>query len=365
MVLKICFFIPSLENGGAERVVSLLANELCVEHDINILMLNEKKSDYYIDPRVKLVPFNCVIDREHKGLLLKIEIIYNELKRIYKYCRFINKYKPDAIISMLYTTNIIAILSNYYLKKRLIVSERNDPTQYSEIRQKIIKKLYPKAEVLVCQSKKVAQYFESKNTRVIYNPIVNLIQSENKKNKNGGRIRVISVGRLIEQKNHELLINAVHNLALSGIDCDLDIYGEGPLRNKLQQLINSFEMNDNIKLRGFSKSIKQKLRCYDLFVLSSNFEGFPNVMVEAMSCDLPVVSSNFATGIAEELISESVNGYLFNVGDENGLILCLKKCIEEGFDTAKLHSFNVGKLSQFDVAKISKQWIEECKERRR
>lgn len=353
--MKIVFFLPSLENGGAERVVSLLANEMSKKNDIYILLLNDSHSDYYIEKNVKIVPFNCVVDREHGIIKKAFSIFANEIRRFMKYVQYINDINPDCIISMLFTTNILAVFSNLFLKKYLIVSERNDPKSYSGFKQLLITKFYKKAKYIVCQSDYVKNYFNCSNSVVIYNPVDTEFVVKSK--QNNACFRIMTAGRLVEQKNQKMLINAVKRVIDDGFDCKLDIYGEGDLRTSLEKQIKAMNLEKKVFLRGFSNDIKKEMLTSDLFVLSSNFEGFPNVLIEAMSCCLPVISTKFPTGIASVLIAEDMNGFLIDVGDEDSLVMKIEKIISNPLDFLQLREIDYKMVSNFTAKKISAQWL--------
>lgn len=197
----------------------------------------------------------------------------------------------------------------------------------------VIKQRYPK-------------YIQRKST-TIPNPIMDdnfpAILNERKN-------RIISVGRLSEEKNLALLIKSFANI--SPLDYTLHIYGDGPEKNKLLQLISELSMNDKIFLEGHVINVSEKLIEGRIFVLCSNYEGMPNALIEAMAMGLACISTKFPSGAAEELIYDNYNGILIDVNSQVQLESALQSLI---YDYNKVD--NLGKNAQYVREALSKDLI--------
>lgn len=264
----------------------------------------------------------------------------------------IKEEKPEVVISFLTETNLIA-LTHLRRNYKLIVSERNDPTKYNRIVQGIIKKLYPKADVLVCQSHKVAKFFSSNNTTVIQNPIDISVLPEI---YNGSRRKVIcSVGRLMPQKNFFCLIKAFSYIEKKYKDYTLEIYGEGSLRKELQDLINHLHLNKKVKLMGAHQDVLEKIKDTSLFVMSSDYEGFPNALVEAMAIGLPVICTDFDSGTAKELVKKE-NGLLVPVSDSRALAKAMSYLLENTELRKSMSIENIKIRDRLAINEILNKW---------
>ncbi len=351
--MKILFFIPRMGGGGAERVVANLANEFDKRgNSVVIYTPTDNKSFYRLNPNVKIWGENYYVSK--KKLLRQITLLFNGIRLWFSYKRRIDQEKPDIIISFLTETNCIALMHKYK-KCKLIVSERNDPTRYNKVVQTLIKKIYPRANVLVCQSKKVSEYFNCRHSVVIPNPI---------DNKNipdayiGERMKVIvGVGRLTNQKNFANLINAFSKLNSRFDDYKLEIYGEGPLRRNLENLIAELNLNDKVKLMGAHKDVLRQINNAALFVMSSDYEGYPNALAEAMAIGLPVISTDFYSGVARELILEN-NGLIVPINDSAALTKAMENLLDDPEKLKKLSAENVKIREKLSISNIADKWFE-------
>lgn len=350
---KIFFILPSNVAGGAERVMISLANYMAKDSDVTIIFLDFGSDFYFISNKINEIHLGCF--KKTDSILGKIKIIYNCRKALYRYLK---NNKPDILISFLFITNIIAISCCRKLNIPVIISERNDPSFYGVKQKKVMKMMYRRASGIVCQSEKVKTYMERNykisNAVVIQNPIAenqigDFLEQKSKK--------IISVGRLVKQKNQKLLIEAFSDIADKYPGYYLYIYGEGNLRAELENLIYLRKMQQRILMPGIQKEAVKVNRDAQLFVLSSDFEGYPNVLVEAMANGIPVVATDINSGTVSELIKDGKNGYLYNVNDKEGLKECLCKSLS---DIERINSFAKNNLSikeKLSIDNIANLWI--------
>lgn len=323
--MRIVFFIGGLGNGGAERVVCNLSNYLSKKNDVTILTLSSIKSRYKLKQDIKHIN----LENNKKVKIFLVKNIY----RIYNLYKFIKMRDYDIIITFLPIPSFIMLLFRNIIKVPILVSVRNDPKiEYkSKCMNLIMKLLYPLADGFIFQTDEAKDYFTNiikDNYEVIPNPINEEFLT---KPFLGERKKVIvSAGRLVEQKNHMLLINAFSKICDKYPEYKLFIYGEGYLRDKLEERINELNLKDRIILPGNVKSIKESIYDASLFVLSSNYEGMPNALMEAMALGLPVISTDCPCGGARYLIEDKKNGILIPVKDCNSMVKSIDRILSDG-----------------------------------
>lgn len=308
--MKIAVFIYSLEGGGAERVVSQLIPYLeQKDYDVHLVLMNPKCDfTFSIKNEAFLLEKN---DGTEYGILKLLRIPFSA----YKYHKFLKKNKINKSISFLAKPNFISVFSKVFNKyRKVIISERSYPSwQYgsnsvkSKVNRFLIKKLYPKADLLITNSEGNAKDLELNfkvpgiQLRTVNNPIdiskLDTIDSFEGFDKNF--FNMISLGRLNEGKNHKLLIKSM--VQFKSRKARLYIFGKGDLLNELNSLIHNLNLKEQVFLMGFEPNPYKYLKAADLFVFGSNYEGFPNVLLEAMGSGLPVISTNCPSGPNEIL----------------------------------------------------------------
>ncbi|MFV8345399.1 glycosyltransferase [Flavobacterium sp. ZB4P13] len=315
--MKIAVFIYSLAGGGAERVVSQLVPYLQNKgFDVYLVLMNNTCAYSFYTKNEPFFLENSKSTENSLLKLLKIPLL------AYKYHIFLKKNKIQKSISFLTRPGFISVLTKLFNRQRMIIiSERSNPSnQYgygdlqSWINTFLIKKLYPKADLIITNSKGNAEdlisNFDVPSNKImtVYNPIsIETIHTiEPKKDFfETDFFNLISVGRLDKGKNHQLLIRSIEKIKSKKIR--LYIFGDGELMHELQKLIEDLRLENMVFLMGFDSNPYQYLKAADLFVFASNHEGFPNVLLEAMTCNLPIISTNCPSGPNE--ILESGIGY--------------------------------------------------------
>lgn len=340
---RIAFVIGSMGNGGAERVVSIIANEYARQGwQVDILMLLSSACTYILEPNIALIDLSGKCSS-------RIARLPYWLTKIRKYA---HENRPDIIVSFVARINIITKLSLINIDIPIIVSERNDP--YMDGRGLIVryltKKLYPLASAVVLQTRRAQGYFCSlKNSIIISNPIeVHASKSEMAKN------RIVSIGRLSEQKNQKMLIDAFAKIHQKYPKYTLDIYGEGSLRSTLQKQIESLNLDSCVTLRGAVSDVHQQIADAKLFVLSSDYEGLSNALLEAMMMGLPCISTNCAG--SDEYIEHLKNGLLVDVGDTNAMATAIEYMISHPSEAKQMGTCAKHKSQSFEKNNVIKQW---------
>lgn len=305
MKKKLSILIYSLANGGAERVVSILLNTLKEKYEITLFLMNDTVF-YDIPQDIKIVYLEKSNPKE-SGIkkLLKLPFLAWKLK----------KYNKNNIsISFMNRANYINILAKIFgMKSRVIISERAMPSfQHAngiqgKINRFLIKNLYSKADLIIANSRgntcDLIENFNCKRVETINNPIdLEKIKelSSQKVEFRDDSFTFITIGRLDKGKNHKLMIDAMHN-----IDAKLYIIGDGELKDELENHIKSLNLENKVMLLGKQINPYKFLKQADCFLFSSNYEGFPNVILEALACNLPIISTDCKSGPREILSPNS------------------------------------------------------------
>lgn len=329
---KYLFTIRSLTGGGAERVVSVLTSYMANEgYDISIIAYDKSSNDYNINDKVKIY----YMPKEPNNIIGKI-------KRFSDMRILIKKINPDVIIPFVGTVLFVSYIASRPEHIPFIRTVRNSPwNEPGTILEKIMRKfLNKKSKAIMVQNEEQIEYFPVKMKEKIFavpNPLDDVFIDNKKENYSSQINKIISVGRLNSQKNQELLIRAFANILTYYPDITLDIYGEGKEKEKLEYLIKEMNIENNCFLKGRSNNIVNELINADLFIMTSNFEGMPNALMEAMALGLPCISSDCRTG-PKTLIQHNETGILFETGNESELIKHIKWSIN-----------NIDKLNQMGI----------------
>lgn len=341
--MEIVFFTNRMISGGSERVISYLANELSKDNDVTILTMTSAKSDYYLCPKVKHTPL------EDKPAVNNHSIIRN-LSRVRKLQKYMQSHAGAFYISFVTEPSYILMLLKRCLNRegRAIVTVRNDPKQqHKHLYDKLLVKiLYPKADAIVFQTiegEKYYSYIKIKKAAILPNPLneafIRLPYIGDR------RKEIVNVGRLISQKNQKMLIDAFVEVHKEFPEYTLAIYGEGPLKNALNKQIEDLGLNDSISLKGAVANLQDVIYDASLFVLSSDYEGMPNALLEAMSLGLPVISTRCSGGGPETIIQNGKNGILVEINNKPQMVNAIKAVISDR-KYANILSANAAKISE-------------------
>ena len=348
---KIIFVAQSLRKGGAERVVSLLSQQFKkMGYDVKIILwANEVEYSY----GGEIIDINFPASKSYLIKALRLFQRIKKLKQIFK------QEKPDFIFSFMESCNFASILTGY----NVVVSIRNNPNKkHNWYQKKLIKFLYNFSNVVkvVAVSKTIENILNNqyriRNTKTILNPIVLDETYKIKEDLNKFKPFILSVGRLNPQKNFTMLIESFYNSRAKD-DFRLLIIGEGKERNNLELLIDNLKLNDKVFLLGQKDNIKDYYLQCDIYVLSSKFEGFPNVLIEALSNSCACISTDCPTG-PSEIIKNNENGILVKNENQEALSeaideLYFNKELKEKFRQNAQKS-----IKHLEIEKIAKEWLE-------
>lgn len=319
--MKLGVLIYSLSGGGAERFVSYLIS-YCVKNNVDVHLFLMNTSISYEFPKELPIHYIEKSDSEESGIVKALKIPF----LAYKYSRLIKKLKITHSVSLLTRPSLINVSSRKLTmhKFKVITNERAFPSlQYSyksfqsTFNKTLIKLLYKKSDLIISNSlgnaKDLMDNFEvpPNKMQVINNPIdldkiISIERDVSLFDMN--KFNIITLGRLDRGKNHEMLISCIK--LLQNPNVKLYIFGDGNLHNDLKLIINKLDLYDQVFLMGFDPNPYKFLKAADLFIFGSNHEGFPNVLLEAMACGLPILSTNCQSGPSEIMELETIKNDL-------------------------------------------------------
>lgn len=343
--MKILFIISSLSSGGAERVLTTLANHWTKKGwDIEIFSLSSEKMFYKVDSNIKIYSSRNYYQNS----------TLNYLRQLLDIRKTAQISQPDIIISFLNLMNISTLISTIGLKTPVIISERNNfDTLKSKFWRALRRITYPHSKGMVVLSQyDFDQYTYVKSKKIIINPLdMNKLLDVNIQDKEN---LIIAVGSLsTKQKGFDMLIEALSSVEIK--NWKVMIIGEGKERENLEALIHKYQLQDSVLLIGRKDNVFDYYKRASIFVLSSRYEGFPNVLNEAMAHGCACVAFNCKTG-PSEMIENHINGFLVEANNTNSLskkisTLIDKQALRESFseEAMKIRKKN-------NLEKISLQW---------
>lgn len=350
MKAKIFFVCSSLNSGGAERVLSILSRPLADRYsNVEYIMWKDQPVFYNIDNRIKLVN----IEKECGSRNLR--------KRMLWFRKYVNKSNPNLILSFSAPFNMLTIASLLFTNHRIIACERVDPRSFRWGRHFEIARnlLYRKAFGILAQTQMSKEYFKGnlfRKTQVIYNPITMSLNDVGSALNTKKSNTIVTAGRLVSQKRHDLLIKSFSKFKTTHPDYQLIIYGEGTEKEKLISLTKKLGLFKDVSFPGNAKDLWEKIKSAKMFVMSSDFEGMSNSMIESMCLGIPTISTRVSG--ATDLIQNNHNGILIDTGDDEALYQSLCKVADnEGF-ASKLGQNGTKLYNKLSVDVISKEWLD-------
>lgn len=350
--MNITLVISSLGAGGAERVLSNLANYWDGEgHRVTLITLAADKPFYHLSEKVILNQ----LDQVSKNGESFLSRLFNIVKRLFSLRNALQKSKPNVIVSFVDVMNITTLIACIGLKIPVIVSERTNPFFYKipAFYQFLRKIFYPCAKKVIVQTQSAAEYFK-KLTNVSVIPNVVKKAGEIHKSVLKPVCTIVSVGRLCPNKGFSTLIKAFAEILKFNSGLKLTIYGEGADRENLEFLIKKLNVGSSVFLPGTVPNVEEILVDADLFVFPSHYEGFPNALCEAMAVGLPVVASNCSGNI--DIIQDGMNGRLFPVGDVEKLTSLMKELISDSLQCQRLSQSAMALADTYSHDNVYKLW---------
>ena len=297
--------IYSLYGGGAERVASLLANGFSKAHPVIVMCYEKKEKTYELAKGIKEI----ILPPPFKGSWESKQQLTEQFVRKVK-----QSSKAIASISLMYAMNKLNVRTKG--AEKVICSERNNPAKREPERMQEIEEIYAAADCVVFQSSIVQSLFNEtvrNHSAILPNPVTVTCERSGSPNR-----RIVNVGRLHPQKNQKLLINAFAEFEKSHPAYTLSFYGDGILREDLEHERDALGLHDKVFFHGNVENIHEAISDAEMFVLSSDYEGFSNALLESMIMGIPSISTSCEG--STDVIRHMHNGMLTKVGDLQDLI---------------------------------------------
>lgn len=364
--MRVFLISSTLGSGGAERVISIIANYL-VEFSYEVFLVSHNKidNDYYpIKKKVNRIELSPLIKTSNP--FRKIMNNYNAVKEL-EIC--FNNYKPDIIISFLYQVNVRSLIANRKSKFPIIISDRSNPElQGIELSWRALRYLYYKQsnKIIILSSRIKNQILslpgiKDEDIAILPNPLPDYSGFANEDIKDlinqfhfDENEIIGSMGRLTHAKGYDLLIRAFKRIE-DDVNYKLIIIGGGELKDELQNLINELGLVDRIILTGNLKNPFRLLIKFKMFVFTSRYEGFPNALLEAMSLGVPIISFDCDTG-PREIITNNHDGILVKNGDIAELANAILKLEKDKKLRQKFKKNSKDLIKKYSVSHILNKW---------
>lgn len=359
--IKIIVFLTKLGGGGAERVMLNLLNHLPSHSYVKKLIILSKKQSSYLsllDPNIDVIELNK--ERLRNSFWALRNVLKDE--------------KPDIVLTTLFDNNFMLALIKLSLflrrkKFKLVTRETSFRNKLSGKKfKKILDYILLKFTYQILSDSVIIMSDEAKNSllknynisankvQVIYNPvdIKNIQKNQRTDVSNNTKKIIATVGRLVPTKNHSLIIHAIKPL-IKQYELELWIIGGGPEKSALEKLIIDLELSQNVKLLGHVDNPFEKLSQSTIFVLSSNQEGFPNALLEAMAIGLPVISTKCQSG-PYEILKSNEYGLLVPVNDFKAMTEALQSLLKDQTLASYYSHQSIKRVSDFSIKKIIPQY---------
>lgn len=356
--MKIGFLIKNLSSGGAERATVSLANYFALHsQDVEIITFNSVDSFYPLEESVSV----RTAELGELEQSASAKRLFGSIKRIIAIRRLVKSLQLDVLIGMSFAMTWYAVLATMFTKTKSVGTERSNPYRYkaTKLNTFLRKFFYNFTDGYVFQTRRAAQFFGNKKSErdiIIPNAIFN--ETVYSLSPPAERKKIIcATGRLIKLKRFDLLIDAFAKIADQIPDYMLFIFGDGEEKEDLENQIEYLGLKNRIILAGTDPQAVKFVNFASVFVLSSDFEGMPNALLEALAMGVPCVSTRCEMG-PDELIENRVSGILTDVGSSEQLAEAILEIIENP-DFAKKLSENGRKLLKtHSIENISRQWLD-------
>ena len=307
--MKILFYINAIHHGGAERVMCNLATQFS-EHGHTCVLVTSFRDEWEYPFGEKVQRITLFETQIKQGFWKRNLSLVKALRKV------LREEKPDILVSFMAEPNFRAIVASLGLKNKVIVSVRNDPNREyrGRLNRFLAKTLFRLADGVVFQTEEAQKWFPKaiqRKSKLIFNQVDKVFYDTI---YNGERRDIVTTGRLTAQKNHKMLIRAFASVA-DKISDNLVIYGEGELRGELESLIVELHLENRVLLPGGVKNVADTIKSAKLFVLSSDYEGMPNSLMEAMALGIPCISTDCPCGGPRMLFGENAEDKLVPCGD--------------------------------------------------
>jgi glycosyltransferase involved in cell wall biosynthesis len=357
--MKITLFDSMIGSGGAERVLTTMANELVEDYDVSIVTFQSGPEDefYKIDSRVNISHLDLL--KSSNGLLMAIR---ENIRRIKVLRQKIKELDPDVVVSFLPENNILVTLSCLGFKKPVVLTEHTDPsgTKLGKAWNVLRRLVYRHADVIIVLTRSAKGYFESR-FRIpvveIPNPVFLPAEKEDEEILEISGPYIITIGRLVKNKRTEDIIRAFSQLINEYQEWRLVIVGDGPLKENLQELARKLGVGERIFFTGLVRSPGPLLKNAEMFVSASITEVFPMSICEAMVCEVPVVVREYDKSV-REIIIDKKSGILVKSHSQDSLVAAIKDLMGDGRRRKELGQEGEIAMRKYAPDIVMSRWIE-------
>lgn len=352
-VEKVLFVISNISFGGAQRVVWTLTQSMNKKGvEPVVVAVGHSTNNYTLPQGVKVV----LLGQKHN---LQTFSTISKLRKVIK------EEKPTVVITMGVATCMFSVPAVQGLGVAHIISERNDPKHFKGKSwvKKVSRSMMKRADGFVFQTDEARDFYPKQIRNrgcVIPNPIMaaNLPEAQ----PDVGNRVFVTMGRLTAQKNHQMLIDAFAQLLQAHPTHKLHIYGSGELQNQTEAYIREKGLQDSVFLMGSHNDVLERIRGAEAFILSSDFEGMPNALMEAMAMGLPCISTDCPCGGPRYLIRHGENGLLVPVGDTGAMDAAMKQLAGDAELRAVLGNAAKQLRQDLTAEKVCEKWLFFCEE---
>ena len=364
---KLAVFLYSMGPGGAERVVSNLLPALCEKYEVHLVLMSEVVA--YEIPRAVKIHFLERSDPYESGVKKLFRLAFALPSLALKYKKLCENLGIDAHFVLMNRPCYVALAAKILgLKGRMVISERSCPSVIyksglSGFANRIfVKALYPRADLILANAQGNADDLvrnfgcDAAKTKVLYNA-VDIAAIKTRANEPlEGKFKpfFLNIGRLDSGKNQAMLIKIIANL--KDKRATLGILGKGPLHGELQNLIDELGVGERVKLLGTDKNPFKFIKNAQCFLCASRFEGFSNVLLEALACERFIISTDHKSG-ARELLGDDEYGILTPVDDEKAMEAAMRRALEDEDLRQDYEKKAYGRVAKFDKNAVAAQLI--------
>lgn len=347
MKKKIVFVIPNMTGGGTERVISLLSNEYVkMGYEVAIMQFAGYEKAYELNEQIE--DFSIATQSKGNPLIW--------FKRILDMRKYFKQNEGGYIFAFCVMGAVFSVISTLGLKNYILVGERNNPESCNMPRLR--NWAYHRANKITFQTEYGITYFDKKIAKkavVIPNPID---ESQIPERFEGTRKKwVCTVGRLHKQKNQKLLLEAFREFQQQFPEYELHVFGQGELQEELKQQADTLGISSKVVWHGFCANVKEEIKDSRMFVLSSDYEGISNSMLEAIAIGVPTITTDCPIYGARCYIQNEVSGILTPVGDRKALVEAMVKVAEDDEFAEKLSVNGSAIRNQYSVTGIAKRFL--------
>lgn len=362
--MRLTLIISSLSAGGAERVMSLMANYWAAKNwAITLLTYDDGMTPPFYDLEPGISHIHLDVVRVSRNI---VSGLLNNIRRLQRVRSAIKNSQPDAVISCLDAVNVITLMATSTLNISTLVLEQCDPRLVSSGRtwQWLQRLTYAKALKVITPCEGVDNYFNwlpQDKRIVIHNPLTPIQDNQEEINLpegiDKGKNWIVTIGRLTRVKGYDILLSAFQRIANKHPDWQLLIIGNGELRPQLEELRERLHLTHQVFFLGLIKNPFAILKNSKLFVTASRSEGFGNALIEAMACGLPAISTDCPSG-PREIIRHGIDGMLVPNGDIEALASTMNYLMINELALKKLAIHASEVTERFDLEKTMMIWEE-------